>query len=435
MDSVPSASSFSLPLPSWQQPISVRVARYERKKRKKDLDDWGDGENDTEGETTDAASEGVPPGPSLTLSPDEAHQYRVAGLSFDEELPGGNFPHAPANEGPSTRQGRDETLKELSLMSLPMYPPQSAAHQGNIRVQHFAVLSSILHRCLLKRDYIRAGRAWGLILREEYRGIPLDVRTEGRWGIGAEILLRRDRQISDIASGAARDDEEIQRKDPSKIYFTRRGLEDAKQYYERLIIQHPFRKSAPDALSSLHFYPAMFGLWVYVTHEESRVSRQNIWNRHDEPSEASEDEDDASDFEGPHGSRKRTQVLIAEARKIELDEAQKIAARMDEILMSPPYSDSPDLLELRGMVSLWIGDLFMSSLPYPESDEYDEDNNAESTEDSIQMRREQRLAADKRQSEIQKSEEFFEKAKQRGKGVASTFEELHIGDDDDVTFG
>ncbi|GKZ37499.1 hypothetical protein AbraIFM66950_009082 [Aspergillus brasiliensis] len=441
MASVPTSSVFSLPLTPWQQPPSVRVAQYERRKRKKDLNDWGDNDDDVDGDTTDAASEAAP-GPSLTLSPDEAHQYRIAGLSFDQELPGGNFPHAPAKDQPTRRQTQNRVLKELTSMPSPIYPPQSAAYLGNLRLQHLSVLSSILHRCLLQKDFVRAGRAWGLILREEIGGAPIDARTEGRWGIGAEILLRRDCQVSDKAPDNTQEsDAGPSETPPSRLLFTRQGFEKAKQYYETLIIQHPYRKAAPDAVSSLHFYPAMFGLWVYVTQEESNVSRQKIWDAHGASPDDSEEEDTTADLEHHASSRQKTHAMIASVRKSELEQAQKIAARMDEILGSPPYSDSPELLELRGMISLWVADLFVSSLPYARAeedmDDYDSDETgssyAEDLQDSLQERRERRLAVERREYELQKSQDYFDKAKQRGKGFTSTFGDLHI--DDDASFG
>ncbi|EAW13954.1 uncharacterized protein ACLA_069850 [Aspergillus clavatus NRRL 1] len=444
MASVPTASAFSLPLPSWQQPPSVRVARYEPRKRKKYSDDWDDDDDDDDGEqddgeTTDAASEMVPTAPSLTLSPDEAHQYRVAGLSFDRELPGGSFPHAPARTGRAKGETHGDILKSLSSLSPPIYPPQSAAHQGNLRLQHLAAITTVLHRCLLHGDYIRAGRAWGLILREEYAGSPIDVRVDGRWGVGAEILLRRGRQISESAATRSEEENDLARtRYLPKPCFTRKGFEDAKHYYERLVVQHPYRKSAPDAVSALHFYPAMFGLWVYVAQEESVIAREEIQSRpEDLPGEFSEDEDTEPGYDGKSGSKQGRIHLLASVRAKELEEAQQIAARMDEILMSPPYSDSPELLELRGMVSLWIGDLLISCLPYEDEEGYDFDDHdsgkAEDLHGSIQARRERRLAMEKRQAEIQKSREFFEKARQRGKGVAHTLEHFHI--DDSVSLG
>ena len=436
MASAPSASAFSLPLPPWQQPLSVRAAQYESKKRKKDRDGWSD--DDDNGETTDAASEIAPPAPSLTLSPDEARQYRVAGLSFDQEIPGGHFPHGPPKEGRAKGARHNHLLQELSSLSSPLYPPQSAAHRGNLRLQHISVLSNILHRCLLERDYIRAGRAWGLIIREEFRGVPVDVRTGGRWGIGAEILLQRGRQISDEASRAAGDDT-ARGSGPAGLCFTRKGFEEAKEYYERMVVQHPFRKSAPDAVSSMQFYPAMFGLWVYVAQEESKFARQDIRSEHEDAGEFSEEEDTASEIGGQAGSNQKIRALIAEVRARELDEAGKIAARLDELLMSFPYSDSPELLELRGMISLWIGDLHVYSLPQgaggqgydlEEGDGSDEDRMPmEETLESVQVRRERRLAAEKRQTEVRKSRDFFEKAKKRGKGMTSTLKDFHLDDD------
>lgn len=429
--SVPSASAFSLPLPSWQQPPSVRVTQYERKKRKRDLDNCGNETEDVGGETTDAASEFTPAPSSLILSPDEAHQYHIAGLPFDQELPGGRFPHAAPKDSALRRETKGDILKGLSTLSPPIYPPQSAGHQGNLRLQHFAVLSAILHRCLLRRDYLRAGRAWALILREEYGGNPVDIRNEGRWGIGAEILLRRGRQLSDLASSSEVEGESLKPKNTSGLCFTRKGFEDAKQYYERLIIQHPFRKAAPDATSALHFYPAMLGLWIYVTQEESNAARDALQrsSAEDSSDELSEDEDG---FKTHHSSAKRKQRIIAEIREKELEQARHIAARMDEIIVSPPYSDSPELLELRGMVSLWIADLFVLSVPQPEDDYHTFDEvdaiSADDFSGSIQERREQRLALEKRQAEILKSVGYFEKGKKRGKGVSHTLENLHIDD-------
>ena len=432
--SEPSASAFALPLPSWQQPTSVRVARYEPKKRKKGYDDWDNDVGDAGDETTDGISEAIPAASSLILSPEEAHQYHVAGLSFDQELPGGRFPHAAPKDELSRRETKGEILKGLSTLSPPVYPPQSAAYQGNLRLQHFAVLSAILHRCLLERDYLRAGRVWGLILREEYGGNPIDVRNEGRWGIGAEILLRRGRQLSDIASASEKLDDEYPKPNAFPyVCFTREGFEDAKQYYERLIIQHPYRKAAPDAISALHFYPAMFGLWIYVTQEESNAARDSLQLHHREDSSNELSDEEGFDSHGTSGKKK--QKMAAEIRKRELEHAQQIAARMDEVIVSPPYSDSPELLELRGMLSLWIADLFVLCVPQPEREyqyldpEYSDAAPADDLPGSIQERREQRLAMEKRQAEISKSIGYFEKGKHRSRGVSHTLENLHIDDE------
>jgi hypothetical protein len=214
--------------------------------------------------------------------------------------------------------------------------------------------------------------------------------------------------------------------------FTRKGFESAKQYYERLILQYPYRKAAPNAISSISFYPAMFGLWIYVVQEESNVTREALQQADEDSSEnLSEDEDIMSrtDLSRPG---KGKQKLIMAARARELHEAQQIAARMDELMVSPPYSDSPELLRLRGMVSLWIGDLFVTSVSQQER-ERDASTDSESisideSPESILARRELRLAMEKRDAEVEKSKEWFEKAKQRSKGVTSSLADFHIRD-------
>lgn len=422
-----SASSFALPLPRWLQPTSPRVAHYDRRKRRRRTDPWSDVE-DADGDTTDATSmrDSVPAGPPLVLTPNESHQYRIAGLPLDQELPKGRFPHAAPTKDDSAK---GQTLQGqfshgLATLSVPIYPPQSPAHTGSLRLQHLAALTTILHRCLLQGDFTRAGRAWGLLMREQFRGMPADVRLETRWGIGAEILLRRDKQPTSLTDPPVSKDSTIVDKTPPP--FTHKGFAEAKEYYERLILNHPFLKTHPHSISALHFYPAMFGLWVYVAQEESRFERDRIDD--EEYSEVS-DEDSMEGY-GEHNGSNRKQTLVAKVRLRELEQAQQIATRIDTLLGSPPYSDSSELLELRGMVSLWIGDLLALSLPKPPPDFLDDyDYNAmatDETDEPFEVRREQTLAMEQRKVEIQKSQDFLEKAKKRRRGVSYNMEHLRI---------
>ncbi|KAL4779128.1 hypothetical protein BJX76DRAFT_100408 [Aspergillus varians] len=440
---VPSASAFSLPLFPWQQDSSLRAARYESRKRKNQYDtaeDESSNNNGDDGETTDAVSDFGLTDPPVILSPEEVSQYRVAGLPLNEELPGGHFPHAPAKEDSREVNNRGSVLKQLSALSTPIYAPESAAHKGNLRLRHLAVLTSVLHRCLLDGDYIRAGRAWGLLIREQFKGHPIDVRAEDRWGIGAEILLRKDHQMSrEVLEGEITNSDCKHGRDSSpKLLFTRKGFEDAKKYYETLIIQHPYQKTAPGSINSLHFYPAMFGLWVYVTQGESAASRTALEERDpDSIREPWDDEDETDDREDWWRKHHRLEASI---RANELAEAYRIAGAMDGILTSPPYSDSPELLELRGMVSQWIADLLVSSLPpeISDDDEFENDHDMGAVDgdsdifmsatqpDRVEARQQRREAMDRRDGELARSQEFMEKAQQRKRGVASRMEELHI---------
>lgn len=407
-----SASIFSLPIPSWLHSTGPRITQYDRKRKK--TDDYVD---DTTGlDTTDGSgTESAPAGQSLVLTPNESHQYRIAGLPFDHELPGGHFPHGPDKDAqPARRNIPSQLQQDLSSLPTPIYAPHSAAQQGSLRLQHLSVLVTVLHRCLLEGDFIRAGRAWGLILREEFRGHPVDVRRDGRWGIGAEILLRRQRTVVPNSNGH------------TPLPFTKKGFGEAKEYYEKLILNHPFSKTVPHSISSLHFYPAMFGLWVYVTQEESSMAQRDLMSGDSESDDGLSEDGSSADNEDWRESRRHK--LTARLRVHELEQAQQIATRMDSILASPPYSDSAELLELRGMVSLWIGDLLVSSLTTlpPDEDVFDPDAMTDDPPRTFEERRAYRLAMEKRQLEVQKSREFFARAQKRGRGVSYNLEQLHI---------
>ncbi|KAJ5747496.1 uncharacterized protein N7511_009192 [Penicillium nucicola] len=422
MASAPSASVFSLPLPPWLQPSGSRVSQYDRQKRSAK---WS--EDELDGAESDFASgtELESTGPPLVLTPNESHQYRIAGFPFHAELPGGNFPHQPVKDEPVTTVKASGHLRALANLSPPIYPPQSA-QEGNIRFQHLGVLTTILHRCMLQGDYTRAGRAWGLILREEYRGFRMDVRNETRWGLGAEILLRRDQHEVPPSPGARKTDATV----ATPLRSTTNGFVEAKEYYERLILNHPYLKSSPHSISSLHFYPAMFGLWVYVSQEESKTARKDFSIRQDESDASSEDEDQDSELQHGQTPNNKIAAAISKVRLLELEQAQQIAARMDQILSSPPFSDSPELLELRGMVSLWIGDLFVSALAIPVEEENEDPDQMllDEAPGSLEARRAHRVATERKAAEVQKSIEFLEKAKRRGRSVAYNLESLHIDD-------
>lgn len=416
-----SASSFALPLPRWLLPTSPRVSQYDRRKRRRQKDPWSDVEDENE-ETTDATSlrdDSVSVGPTPILTPNETHQYRIAGLSFDQEIPQGSFPHMATPKKDEAKKSRlsHQLSHGLANLSTPIYPPQSPAYAGSLRLQHLAALTTVLHRCLLQGDFTRAGRAWGIIMREHFRGRPVDPRLEHRWGIGAEILLRRDQQ------GASRDPSTGDR---VPLPFTHKGFADAKEYYERLILNHPYLKTHPHSISALHYYPAMFGLWVYVAQEESQFERDRI---EDEESSEISDEDSTDGYGEPRVSDRKA-ALIAKVRSQELEQAQQIATRIDQLLASPPYSDSPEMLELRGMVSLWIGDLLALSLvkPPPEFlDDYGYDAMAtDDVDEPLEVRREQTLAMEQRKVELHKAQEFLGKARKRRQGVSYNMERLHI---------
>lgn len=349
---------FSLPLHSYQQAARSRRNSSSRKRKRK-------GSRTAEHQRSQAAqltdgyvgsllshSPSWQSAFSAVLTPDEIYQYTVAGQPVEDELRGHPFPHADSTnrEGPSRF---DYELRQ-------QLKPTQAGSQGSdslsvhrpLHQQHLAVMTTILHRSLLEEDFARASRALGMILRDETGGKPIDVRAEGRWGIGAEILIRQYAQKQHRnreQSGSSSSDENRTRGRP-RAWFTRKGFEDAKKYYERLIVQYPFYKQSPGAVSALDFYPAMFGLWIYVIHQEAKLRSLEFLSRgNDSDGDDGLQEESAS----PFYSRATAPQLTLE----ELSQAREVADRMDSVMGALPYREDIDLIDLRKMVQVWINDL------------------------------------------------------------------------------
>ncbi|EEA20974.1 hypothetical protein TMatcc_000979 [Talaromyces marneffei ATCC 18224] len=425
----PKTSVFALPLLSWQQTSSTRVRKFEvqdehkvgRKRRRSEVVDLTQDSDDLG--TTDFES-GLESSQNLTqypvLTPDEAHQYRVAGLSLDQELPGADFPHAAVKDKKRKRSKR--LARKLQEQWPPIFLPGSQTTEATLHIQHLGVLTTILHRCLLEGDFVRAGRVWGMLLHEKFGKDPIDIRHGGRWGIGAEILFRQNTAGTNTSNSTSH-------------IFTRPGFEAAKAYYERLIIQYPSRSARSSASSSLQFYPAMFSLWVYVVDHESKVAREALEEEEDEIISERSADLGANMLGGDDNTHRDGSVMgrMAGIRRKELAGAQEIAARMDEIMVGPPYSDSPALLRLRGMVALWIGDLQFSSLGHQEEEEEDanmsDDEHRMSRSGSasrLLASRELHIALERRAVESAKANDLFAKAKARQQGASQATENLDL---------
>ena len=246
--------------------------------------------------------------------------------------------------------------------------------------QHLNVVTTIMHKCLLEGDYIRAGRALGMLLRAELNGHPFDIRTHDRWGVGAEILYRRDAQAYKSRSCCPRQslDAEAGNLEESTlqrdIEFSKMGIEKAKSYYEALVLHYPYRKTMPHASSSLHFYPAMLGLWIHSVEEQQKAELSCTLTRNSEQV-GNEDKETRSSVE-TITSPEYTIALQGRVRLSTLQEARKINAQLDELLLSPPYVDDVFLWKLKGSVSLWLGDL---CVPLELLSKFQDDNEREST--------------------------------------------------------
>lgn len=328
-----------------------------------------------------------------------------------------SFPHHITETIPLIAERRisDElaTLKPplyLTTRRVPNVTVEKFMDSAGLRQHHLKGMTAVLHRCLSECDYIRAGRAWAMLLRAKQRGQSMDLRTHDRWGVGAEILMQRESRMA--YKTLEHNFENIS--DPTfKRKMKPEILEKAKEYYERIGLQYPYQKAFPNALRVLNFSIAMFSLWIYTVKDWSSIASNEGIDK--AVLEANDDVQSsfASDIERDR-YQKREQV-----KKDTLKSAYEIAARLNRLLVSPPYSDNANLWKLCGEVFLWIADLlaaptapsYGSSIRGVDGDQTTETssllrNGSRSTSLSEEYR-----AGQERQTALAKAEEAFKRVK------------------------
>ncbi|KAF2489372.1 hypothetical protein BU16DRAFT_472359 [Lophium mytilinum] len=369
---------------SRQTTHSLRASRYQKlhtsgRKRKRHEDDEDPPESPDD--STDAGATSNTQSPSArasvaSLSAAETAQLRVAGLLPHEgfQAPKKPFPHAPLpSKLPGSRTTAAHVQRELAALKPPLYAVAAAkatqrvdgvGQQDTLRQTHIGNLTTMLHRCLLEGDYERAGRAWGMLLRSHARGRPIDVRHNGRWAIGAEIHLQRNR-----ISRQSQPDEHVEDSDSiqsqtdrhpastEEDIFSEEGFRQARHYYDLLILQYPARKMHAHAVNQGHFYPAMFSLWIYEVSQQSKIAKERLKSAPHSSKSHSRGSDDSDMDESDH----KSDVIMV----VEMKRAREIAERLDQLLGAPPFDKRPDLLRLREMVARWVGDLIYQDDPGP----------------------------------------------------------------------
>ncbi|KAF2098578.1 hypothetical protein NA57DRAFT_75817 [Rhizodiscina lignyota] len=361
-----------------------------------------------------------------SLTANQAEQYRTAGLSPSRDIPSGPFPHTypedvrkrgrpPKPDNPAVPSADPDAVGNDATPSISVH--------ASLRQNHIAVLTTMMHRCLLEGDYERAGRAWALLLRT---GQEMDLRRADRWGIGAEILMRNNpknaaqsnEEVEDDAASVSSDEEPEDKPYFPQFSYTQEGFEAAKGYYERLIVQYPnLRNVGPRSLPrAQHFYPALFSAWLCQVAEARKRAVAAIELEADPvlPPIGSNPEDTSSHFSqtSPITQESRQDRLERVAAN-ELKEARAIASRLDDLLQGPPYDHNATFLELRGMISLWLADL-LSPQPEPEGTVMEEGNspsgNGATTSPEFDHSPRAQGRSDARQRELEDAQEWFNKA-------------------------
>jgi hypothetical protein len=341
-----------------QQAFLTHQQKREAKKRKRDDED-DDDKSDASSSAQSSDSDDAKPyvsasAPSIVKKTDP---YHVAGLSREHPLPRYPFPHAPVKPSDAPQKSQHE---ELAALNPPLYvpKPENEDHATSLKRKHLGNVTAILHRCMLNGDWERASRAWGLLARTEINGLGVDVRQHGRWGIGAEILIRREQaKLPEVPATSTRRNSD---NDASMVHdagptFADEGFKLAREYYERLVLQYPHTPHTQHTVNAKVFYPALFNIWVYEVQARYKHLRVEFSKARRSSSYSIASDNDDSELNGSQQSLISRDLLARE-----IADATPIADRLDQLLLSPPYDISEPLLKIRGMTGLWLSDMYKS---------------------------------------------------------------------------
>ncbi|ERS97925.1 hypothetical protein HMPREF1624_06096 [Sporothrix schenckii ATCC 58251] len=242
----------------------------------------------------------------------------------------------------------------------------------------------------------RAKRAFGLLLRTDVKGRRVDLRKNDMWAMGAELLMREGEDEGD--------------KGRPRRWGSAANMPPVRAFYEDLIQQHPYNRLFPRSVNALTFWPALAGTELYNIHTEVQLANERldakakqrrkkretreraahgdgeVGSRSEDASDSTSNSDadanqdsdspdaNSNDSDGHRRRRRRNhpdRLAREDIRHAALEQLHDLARRMDAVMAGPPYATSPEMLRLRGMVALYMGDLAIVTPPrtQPETQE------------------------------------------------------------------
>ncbi|KAK8079521.1 hypothetical protein PG997_007339 [Apiospora hydei] len=307
----------------------------------------------------------------LSHSPDTLRQFAVAGLDPEEEAPSKVYPKFPhkgissrnafsAKRGGNRKKGSGRMSALTSGSEADVDTDASDSRGGkdlggrgeededgfqmnySARMRHLNTLTAIMHRCLHDGDIPRAKRAFNLLIRTK----DVDIRVNGLWNIGVEILMRegeqsQQKQTSNTTANAAavsdkgkepedkwnlgqpladdddpvsqlqdkqatsvEDQEEVgssgdPRTSPLQLpdrWGSAANVDTVKEYLQALIQQYPYDQHRPHMVSALDFWPTLFSIEIYNLDAEFKKAMRQLEVKEDK------DEDDDDDGEARESS-------------------------------------------------------------------------------------------------------------------------------------
>ncbi|KAL1879422.1 hypothetical protein VTK73DRAFT_6954 [Phialemonium thermophilum] len=333
--------------------------------------------------------------------------------------------------------------------------------ERRLRDRKVGVVEAILHRSLAEGNISRAKAAFAQLLRATVHGKRVDLRHGGCWALGAEILMRDGEGVTSTTEpsgsppamlGTEGEHEDELVLPAKKRWGAAANMPRLKAYLEDLIQLHPYDRNHPGSLSALDFWPVMLTSEIYNVYIEHKLALERLENGSDNDNNDAQAQDweeddsgnDAMDIDGDaslrtdylpskrevshvderhdsghpfrrHHSEPRLRERKDELRLRALEEMRDIVGRMDAVMENPPYSASIEMLRLRGMAALYMGDLVLP--PNPRTAEEDAEGRV------------------RREEERRRAVTMFRRLEERGGEIEDCFQtlvRLVRQDEDDV---
>ncbi|KAK1962159.1 hypothetical protein LY78DRAFT_643576 [Colletotrichum sublineola] len=329
----------------------------------------------------------------LSHTPSVLRQLRFAGLTETDQPPSltqPTFPHrAWQDPDAPSRRGFNAAAKALASSDEEEFNGQEGGENsddydgrrrrkrdGEIKAKYASEKSPLrplvraIYGFLDKGDATNAKRAFGILVRSHVHGKPVDIRRNNYWALGAEILMREGGgPFTSAANDGPGGGEET---------YPASNVPRVREYFQDLIQRYPYNFKYGAAVSAVDFWPALLSYEVFQVHTQHRSYLLRLEHEAEDWEDDSWQEPSLLSGRGGGGNSMtmddaefRTPVWQSDARDQRLRQARdqirlrtldalrEIAGRMDDLLEDRPFSHSHELLRLRGMVSLYIGDLLI----------------------------------------------------------------------------
>ncbi|KAF3906603.1 hypothetical protein ABW20_dc0108826 [Dactylellina cionopaga] len=197
------------------------------------------------------------------------------------------------------------------VQALPPLQPTS------LQAKHMNHVNTILHICLLRRDWKRAKRAFRLLLLSDSETDVKNLRLKRIWKLGVEILSwESEQQAQDTDANTT----------PTNTNYTK-----AMEYMNRLVIMYPHYKHyvVGKGVNATTILPILMHFEILALHEKLSTALTSG----------------------------ETNVIVEV-----ISGTEAVTERLQTLQETPPWVDMADLWKLRGQLNNWAADLSLRLL-------------------------------------------------------------------------